>query len=401
MDLQIYSIFMILRSAERLISQVATEFSAITVTGPRQSGKTTILRKLFSHATYIHLEEPDILASAKQDPKGFLHFHIHKNRVIILDEIQYCPELLPYIKRMIDEERNLKGRFFLTGSQNFQLMQSMSESLAGRTFVFELFPLSMLELSQEMNIENVMMKGFYPQLWADPAFVELSSVHRWMGSYVRNFIEKDIRRIGNIEDIYQFENFVRLLAARSGSLLNIAELARSAQISETTAKRWLSLSTSGYLVFETLPYHQNFSKRITKSRKMYFVDIGLCRYLVGFSQFEALRLSPYFGSFFESMVVADIKKNLENQGLQTPLYFFRSSDGIEVDVIIERENQRVAFEIKATETPTLSQTKGLRKFISLHKKTQGFVLCNVSEPTPLGEGIIAIPWSKNNEILFL
>ncbi len=383
---------MIARELASQLRAAAKESPAVTVTGPRQSGKTTLLQAVFPRATYVHLEEPDVLAFARQDPRGFVRAH---PRPVILDEIQYAPNLLPYLKAEIDRTRKRKGQFFLTGSQSFALMAPMSESLAGRTAHLHLLPLTASEMinnTRKTTIEKVIFRGFYPELHASAELSGLKSYTRWQASYIRTFVERDVRRISNVGDLAQFERFVRLLAARSGNLLNLSELGRDAGVEQPTAKRWQGVLQAGFVAFELLPFHRNFSKRMIKSPKTYFYDTGLCRYLMGIRETTQLRINQAFGALFETLVVSDIKKSIAHRNINADLSFYRSSDGLEVDLLISAGSNTRAFEIKATATPRLDQLGPLRRWMLLTKTKIATVLCLVDEPTPLGHGITAVPW---------
>jgi predicted AAA+ superfamily ATPase len=368
------------------------ESPSVTLTGPRQSGKTTLLRALFPSAAYVHLEEPDVLDFARRDPRGFLRSFPEP---MILDEIQYAPALLPYIKAEIDRDRRRRGRFLLTGSQSFALLDSMTESLAGRTIYLNLLPLSAAEAGRGIRsgpVSDVIFRGFYPELHASPELASPESASRWQASYIRTFVERDVRRISNVGDLDLFERFLRLVAARTAQLLNLSELGRDAGVDQSTARRWLSVLRAGFVVFQHLPEHQNLSKRLVKSPKIYFVDVGLCRYLMGLRETTQLPMNQSFGPLFETMVVADVRKQMENQGVPGTTSFFRSSDGIEVDLLLTIGRQRHALEIKATATPTLEHAASLRKWMRLSDTRHATVLCLVEEEKPLGEGIRALPW---------
>lgn len=376
----------------------ARESPSITLTGPRQSGKTTLLRSLFPEATYVHLEEPDVLEFARSDPRGFLKAH---REPLILDEIQYAPDLTRYLKAEIDADRSRTGRFLITGSQSFALMDAMTESLAGRTRYLDLLPLSAHEILAAVrseSVSNLIFRGFYPELHASPPLRAEESVSRWQASYIRTFVERDVRRIGNVGDLDLFERFLRLTAGRTGQLLNLSELGRDTGVDQSTARRWMSILKAGFVVFSLLPSHNNLSKRVVKSPKVYFHDVGLCRYLMGLRESSQLPMNQAFGALFETMVMADLRKQLGNAGIPADLSFFRSSDGIEVDLLLSIGSRQYAAEIKATATPTLGQLGSLQKWMALSGAREAFLLCLVEEERPLGHGIRALPWWEHPKI---
>ena len=374
----------------------AMESPSITLTGPRQSGKTTLLRHLFPQAAYVHLEEPDVLDFCRRDPRGFLRSF---PKPVILDEVQYAPLLLPYIKADIDENRERNGQYFITGSQSFRLMSEVTEVLSGRTRYYNLLPCTRGELGQSSHsVAEEIFRGFYPELHAQPALKNLDSVARWQASYIRTFVERDVRRIANVGSLVEFERFVRLLAARSGQVLNLAALGKAAGITQPTAKRWWNVLQAGFVSFPLLPSYTNFNKRLTKSPKSYYYDVGLCRYLMGLREVSQLPLNQAFGNLFETMVVADIKKEILHTDASVSLSFFRSSDGIEVDLLIDDGEITHPFEIKATATPRWDNLQSLRKWMELSKAPKAYVLCMVTKPTPLSDRITAIPWQSHRTV---
>jgi len=349
-------------------------FPALVVTGPRQSGKTTLLRHILgaTHA-YANLENPDVRARAREDPVSFLS---QFSKGVILDEIQYVPELLPYVKDRIDEKRTSeRGRWVLTGSQNFALMEGVSESLAGRAAILTLLPFSLSErtgngetsvdtprlirlmrdsalprhaASKAPSIAEVCMRGSYPEI----ATNEKIDHGLWCGSYITTYLERDIRNLSHVGDLGQFERFVRLCATRTGQILNISELARDIGVSVPTAKRWLSLLETGYQILLLYPYYKNVGKRIVKSPKLYFNDTALAAYLLGFQDQRTLLSGPYFPNLFETLIVTDFWKRFVHFGQLPSLYYLRTRDGLEVDLVVEVNQKLHLFEIKSGATIT-------------------------------------------------
>ncbi|HLF85519.1 MAG TPA: ATP-binding protein [Nitrospiria bacterium] len=341
-------------------------FPAIVLTGPRQSGKTTIFKMLFSGThNFVSLEDPGVRIRAKDAPVRFLSQY---KPPVIIDEIQYLPELLSYIKTRIDEDRK-PGQWLLTGSQNFVLMHNVTQSLAGRAAIFSLLPFSVSErignaedtkdiagwlknlsvtaLYKRMPpLDEFILRGFYPEISSN------KKVDRqiWCSSYTTTYLERDIRNLSNIGDLGQFERFLVSCAVRTGQILNLSEVARDIGVSLPTAKRWLSLLETGYQIYLLYPYYKNIGKRIIKSPKIYFNDTALCSYLLGLNDPGSLVNAPYFGNLFETMVVSDFLKRFLHFGEKPSMYYLRSRDGLEIDLIIERESRLHLFEIKSAMT---------------------------------------------------
>ncbi len=354
------------RTLARTIHKAIRSFPAIVVTGPRQSGKTTLLKMLFSKShRFVSLEDPDVRMRAKEDPLRFLD---QFEPPVIIDEIQYVPELLSYIKTKIDQKRK-PGQWLFTGSQNFVLMHGISQSLAGRAAILSLLPFSFseridrgdhakemsewlrgLNLDQRCNrkvsLTDLILRGNYPEI------ASKRSVDRqlWCGSYISTYLERDVRNLAQVEDLGQFERFLRLCATRTGQILNLSELAKEVGMSVPTMKRWLSILETGHQIYLLYPYYKNLGKRLVKSPKLYFSDTGLASYLLGLHDREALLNSPNFGNLFETMIVTDFLKRFLHFGQMPSMYYLRTRDGLEVDLVLDLGQKLHLFEIKSTMT---------------------------------------------------
>lgn len=399
----------IARSLERVLSRAASEFPAIVLSGPRQAGKTTILRALFGGTHhYVSLEAPDVRSSAEADPRGFLAFH---QPPVIFDEIQLAPMLLPYIKDAIDADRNAKGRYILTGSQNLMLINQVTETLAGRAAVLNLLPLSRREISghpdlafpwERQALASVdpgyalkglwerLLAGFYPETTAHPS----RDISLWQSSYIRTYLERDIRTLRQVGDLSLFQSFLRAIAARTGTLLNLADVSRDLGMSLNTARQWLSLLEATWQVFVLRPYHVNLGKRLVKTPKVYFADTGLLCHLCGIKSAEQAASGPLAGALFESTVLMEFVKGYLHRGEEPRIYFWRTGSGAEVDVVLETERGLVAVEVKSTATPKVSMTSGLRSFRTMYgdRLAAMYVVHSGDVTLPLGEGCLAVPY---------
>lgn len=337
------------------IVEASRYFPVITLTGPRQSGKSTLLRHLFSGLPYYSMENLDVRQAAKLDPKGFLSKF---NEGVIIDEVQNVPELLSYIQGIVDE--NPERKFFLTGSSQFALLQTVTQSLAGRTAVFELLPLSLAEISEidgEDSTDSLIYKGFYPAVWSGkniPKFL--------YPNYTKTYIERDVRDLLAVKNLDMFQRFIRLCAARIGSIFNASELSNELGVSVNTVNSWMSLLQVSYLIYLLPPFYTNTRKRLTKSPKIYFTDCGLASYLLEIDSPHTLSRDKMRGHLFENMVIMDYLKEVYNSGKNGGLYFYRDSNGSEVDLLIKKGNVYDCMEIKSAATFHLDFTKGLKSF---------------------------------------
>lgn len=335
---------MIDRQLSEQITQLSTKFSVIAITGPRQSGKTTLVKSLFKHKPYVSLENPEDLELALNDPKRFLN---QFPEGAVLDEVQKAPELFSYIQGIVDEKK-LKGMFILTGSQNFVLLESITQSLAGRVALFTLLPLSYEEIKitkyKPRTIEESIFNGFYPRLYDDNLLPK-----EWFPNYIQTYIERDVRQIKDIQDLPTFQKFIKLCAARTGQILNVNNLATDCGISPNTAKSWLNILETSYIVFLLQPHHKNFNKRLIKSPKLYFWDTGLVCYLLGINKNQDLITNSYRGALFETWVMSELHKQYLNKGVRAPLYFW-ADKAHEIDVVIESSENLIPIEIKSSTT---------------------------------------------------
>lgn len=332
---------MIERQLSAKIINLAQSFQVITLTGPRQSGKTTLVRSVFSSLPYVSLEDPDVRNFALTDPRGFLE---NFPSGAVLDEVQNTPELFSYIQRIVDENRSI--RFILTGSANFLLLEKVSQTLAGRTAVLQLLPFSMSELgTREVPYETLIFNGLYPRIYDR----NLSPTD-FYPSYIQTYVERDIRLIKNIEDTNVFIRFVRLCAGRIGQLLNLTGLANDAGISVNTAKAWISVLESSYILFRLQPYFRNFTKRFVKTPKLYFTDTGLACSLLGIHSAKEVQNHYLKGALFENLVINEFIKRAINRGDPRRPFFWQNSSGREIDCLLEDGVVLTPVEIKSGRT---------------------------------------------------
>lgn len=398
---------MIQRALVPHLIKAAGEFPAVLLTGPRQSGKTTLLKELFgkSHA-YVSVEPPDLRAAAEQDPRGFLK---QFGPPVILDEIQYVPTLLPYIKEMIDADRSLKGRFLLTGSQNLLLMQQVTESLAGRVAMLRLLPLSWREaqgrafapLPWERGAGGLaagpldwkaVIRGGYPELTAEPE----RDPGLWHSSYMQTYMERDVRLLRQVGDLTTFQNFLRLLAQRNAQLLNMAAISRDLGVSLNTAKAWLAVLEATFQVLVLRPYFNNAGTRLVKTPKVYFTDTGTLCHLTGLTDPSHASKGPMAGGLFETVVVMEVFKTLWHRGIEPKMWFWRTSNGVEVDLVVECAGVLQPLEVKLSSTPVAAMASPLRSFSRAFKGLPhpGIVVHPGDVELPLGEGARAWPFLK-------
>lgn len=350
------------RDLRLTLDRLARQFPVIAITGPRQSGKTTLARQAFPGKPYVSLEDPTELAFAQSDPRGFLHRY---PAGAIFDEAQRWPDLFSYLQGLVDQDRE-PGRFVLTGSQQFGLMAGVTQSLAGRVGLTRLLPLALSELHPTTNTKGALdlhahlWRGGYPALWQSP--LNTVSANDWFGSYIASYVERDVRQLLQVQNLSTFQRFVRLCAARTGTLLNLVALAADAGISHTTARQWLSVLESSELVFLLQPYHRNFGKRLVKTPKLYFLDSGLLCYLMRIASPDDLVHHAMRGAIFETWVVSETLKHRFNRGLSADLYFWRDNHGLEVDLVFEHGQRLQAVECKSGVTYSADWMNAARRW---------------------------------------
>ena len=363
---------MITRDISKELIQSAAEYPVVTILGPRQSGKTTLVQMTFPDKPYFSLEDPDIRVAAEADPRGFLG---QMEGGGILDEVQRLPSLLSYIQGIVDKAGG-SGRFILTGSHQPRLHEAISQSLAGRTAVLSLWPLSLNELrcyQSPWDPFDLIVRGCFPRLHEEG----LQS-RRFFNNYLQTYVERDVRALVHVRDLSQFQKFITLLAGRVGQVVNLASLGNDVGASGTTIRSWLSVLKASYVVFELPPFFENIQKRVIKSSKIYFTDVGLAAFLLGIHTAEQATRDPLRGNLFENLVITEIVKGALNKGIRPEIYFFRDSHGNEVDLIIRERGELIPVEIKSAGTFSMDFLKGLTRFqqLDLKRVASGVVLYN-------------------------
>jgi len=338
---------MIKREAEKKLGDLAWGFPAVSVIGPRQSGKTTLVRKVFPEKPYVLLEDPDTRAFAQEDPRSFLLQY--ERTGAILDEVQRVPELFSYLQGILDAQ-NRPGQFILTGSQNFLLMENISQSLAGRVGIIRLLPLSMHELIQEKipvgSYEDIIYRGFYPRVYTST--IEPADFY---SSYIQTYLERDLHLLKQVQNLSAFQNFMKMCAFRNGQVVNYSSLAQDCGITHNTAKEWLSLLETSSIIIRIMPHVKNFNKRMIKMPKLYFTDPGLAAHLAGIRDADTIRSHSLKGGLFESLIITEFLKCRFNHGNESSLYFWRDQHGHEIDCIIEYQGKDlIPVEIKSGRT---------------------------------------------------
>ena len=399
------------RSLEPGLRRAARDFPVVVLTGPRQSGKTSLLRRVFgARAAYVSLEPPDVRAAAEGDPRGFLAAHPPP---VILDEIQYAPSLLPYVKESVDEARDRAGQFLLTGSQNLAMSAAVTESLAGRAAILRLLPLSWREIARQSGrllpwerrpgatvvgaappggLWARFLRGSYPEPVARPRL----DAELWHASYVQTYLERDVRSLRQVGDLVDFQRFLRSIAARSAQLLDLSGVARDLGVAVNTVKAWLSVLEATYQVFLLRPYYANIGKRLVKTPKVYMADVGLMCYLTGIRTARQAHDGPLAGAIFETAVVAEVVRALTHRGQEPRLHFWRTSAGSEVDLLVEEADRLIPIEAKSSATPRVQMAESLAAFRrDLGARAAGGLVIHAGSLTlPLGPDAVAVPFDR-------
>lgn len=395
------------RHLESTILQHSKRYPIISIVGPRQSGKTTLTRKLFPKHEYLSLENLDLRQQAGTDPRGFLNDHPSP---LILDEVQRVPDLFSYLQEIVDVQGGT-ARYVLTGSQQFLLIEKITQSLAGRIINFHLFPFTFTEIKKRRTDSNVptlfqpkpsllnsyspktlmdlLVTGFYPRIHDKKL-----DAQKWLENYLLTYVERDIRSIVNVSDLRTFENFLKVCASNSGQLLNLNSIGSAVGISQPTAKRWISLLESSGIIFLLSPHTENFRKRIVKSPKLYFMDTGLLCFLLSIKGPLELKFHPLYGAIFETFIIAEFYKRIAHLGERPPLYFWRDKIGNEIDLLVDLGNSLLPIEIKSSQTYSPSFQNGIQKWCHLPKNSckSGFVLYNGRQIFGKDSAIPTLPW---------
>ena len=370
-----------------------TEYPVVTVLGPRQAGKTTLVREVLPDYDYVNLESPEARQFAIDDPKAFLKQY--KNKVIF-DEVQRTPHLLSYIQGMVDESKS-NGQFVLTGSHQLELKAAITQSLAGRTGILNLLPLSIAELgSADISFENAedyIFNGFLPRIYD-----QQQRPHTAYANYYQTYIERDVRQLINLKDATLFEKFMKLLAGRVGQLINYQSLGNDVGVDNKTIKQWLSILEASFVVFKLPPYFENFGKRVIKSPKYYFTDTGLLSYLLDIEKPSQVSRDPLVGSLFENLIVIEALKTRFNKGQKSNLYFFRDSHGREIDLLYKSGRDFTGVEIKSSSTWNNSFKKELKRFSEKNiQLAQSYVVYS-GEPMVFSDGVKALSFMNVADI---
>ena len=381
---------LIQRHAEATLLQLTSEYPVVAVTGPRQSGKTTLVRKAFPDKPYVSLEDLDERQFATDDPRGFLSRYPDG---AILDEVQRCPGLFSYLQTRLDQAKK-KGLFVLTGSQQFNLLTGITQSLAGRVALIPLLPFALGELQAAKmapkKLSELLFRGLYP-----PIYDGQQQAGIWYGNYMRTYIERDVRQMINVQDLSAFQRFVRMCAGRTGQLTNLSALASDCGVTHNTAKAWLSVLQASYIVHLLQPHHRNFAKRLVKTPKLYFYDTGLACWLLGIRAPAQLDAHAQRGALFETWAVGELLKARYNRGLKSNLYFWRDRSGNEVDVLIDEGDKLAPVEIKAGQTVSSDYFRGLDRWQAMAKEISGkpwLLYGGDKAQTRLGCNVV--PWAE-------
>ena len=381
---------MVHRTAQQTILRLAKGFPVVAITGPRQSGKTTLARITFPNKPYLSLEDPDIQAAAENDPRGLLSGFPHG---AILDEVQRAPQLFSFIQTKVDE-KIIPGMFVLTGSQQFGLISNITQSLAGRVGLVQLLPFSTGELKTMPkalgSLDDLMTRGLYPPLY-DRNF----KTSDWLASYATTYVERDARMLINVRNLSQFQRFIRMCATRTGQILNLSSLAADCGITHNTAASWISILEASYIIYLLQPHYRNFNKRLIKAPKLYFLDVGLAAWLMGIHSPEQMRYHASRGALFETFVVSEFLKERFNQGMPSNLFYWRDSKGLEIDLVIEAADKLTAVEIKSGQTIASDFFFAIKKWLLLteHPEASAWLVYGGNKNV-VNYNISVVPWKE-------
>lgn len=376
------------------IQALAKSYSVVTVVGPRQAGKTTLARHAFPNKPYVNLEDIDIQELAKSDPRSFLEKYPDG---AILDEIQRAPHLLSYIQVLVDQRKE-KGLFILTGSHQLELHQAVTQSLAGRTALLHLLPMSLAELTTagfELSLDTFLLNGGYPRIYAET--LDPTKAYR---NYFQTYVERDLRQMSQINDLVQFQRFIKICAGRIGQLINVEGIGNEVGVSSHTIRHWISILEASYIIFRLQPYFENFGKRIVKSSKIYFTDVGFATYLLGIETIQQLERDPLRGNLVENLLILELMKARLNLGLDPHLYFFRDTHGHEVDLIFQSGHELIPIEIKASKTFHSDFLKNILFFqnLSLERAPKGYLIYAGNQEQKIGS-IELLNFMRASEII--
>lgn len=382
-------IAVIIRSILPEAKKALSQFRALCITGPRQSGKTTLSKQLFKDKPYVNFENPSVQFEAENNPVSFLKKY---SKGAVFDEVQRAPLIFRYLQEILDNSSK-RGQFILTGSNNFLLQQQVSQSLAGRAGYLSLLPLSYSELVEAglavKNVHKHILTGGYPEIWN-----EQLTVNSWMGSYIQTYVQRDVRLLKNITNLATFNRFIYLCANYAGQIMNRDELAKKTGVDTKTILAWLGLLESSYIIFQLHPWYNNMNKRIIKSPKIYFYDTGLLCYLLGLKSETALKKNNAYGAIFENWVIAELRKNNFNSAQNEGMYFFRDSAANEIDLIIEREGEPIAIEIKSGSKISDNMLRGLKYWQKLQPGSQCILLHGGTLNEIINERMSILPWTE-------
>ncbi|MEO8772005.1 MAG: ATP-binding protein [Ferruginibacter sp.] len=366
-----------------------TQFRALCITGPRQSGKTTLSKQLFKGKPYVNFENPSVQHEAELNPEAFLQQY---KTGAIFDEVQRVPDIFRYLQEILDNNRT-RGQYILTGSNNFLLQKQVSQSLAGRAGYLSLLPFSYAELKNTKwkpnDINKLILTGGYPEIWNENLIAGT-----WIKNYVQTYVQRDVRLLRNISNLAAFTRFIYLCANYAGQIVNRDELAKQTGVDTKTILAWLGLLENSYIIYLLQPWHNNMNKRIVKSPKLYFYDTGLLCYLLGIKSVSALQKNNAYGSLFENWVITEIRKNNFNAGIHESMYYFRDNTGNEVDLVMERDGELVAIEIKASLKLNSGMLRGLHFWQKYQPKANAILIHGGNTNENVNDRMSILPWKE-------